>query len=122
MMKIKESTEKILAVKTYRENYYPWITDMMIQKIYGETHHKNVLRRVSTQFISSNVQEKRIKLSEAGDTIMDGSKKSRKICHFCPKRNMRAKRTRGFFLNISRNFVYLNIISMLFFVLLKIVN
>ena len=96
MMKIKESIEKILAVKTYRENYYPWITDMMIQKIYGETHHKNVLRRVSTQLISSTVQ-KRIKLSEGGDTNIDGSKKSRKNCHFCPKRNMRAKRTRGFY-------------------------
>ena len=74
---------------------------MMIQKIYGEVHHTNVLRRVSTESIASNIQEKRIKWSEGGDTIMNESK-NRKLpkkilrnCHFCPKRNMRAKRTRG---------------------------
>ena len=74
---------------------------MMIQKIYGDVHHTNVLRRVSTESIASNIQEKRIKWSEGGDTIMNESK-NRKLpkkilrnCHFCPKRNMRAKRTRG---------------------------
>ena len=80
---------------------------MMIQKIYGDAHHTNVLRRVSTESIASNVQEKRVKWSEGRDTIINDSKnesKNRKLpkkilrnCHFCPKRNMRAKRTRGLY-------------------------
>ena len=61
---------------------------MMIQKIYGETHHKNVLRRISTDFISSNVEEKRFKWSDGGEKITDGSKneaKNRKL----PKKILR---------------------------------
>ena len=78
---------------------------MMIQKIHGETDRTNVLRRISTEYINTNVPEKRMKKSDDGNLTTEVSQnepKSRKKrgkqrkCFFCPKRDsLQHKRTRG---------------------------
>ena len=82
---------------------------MMIQKIDGECDRTNVLRRISTELITTNLPEKRIKGSDSENSTTDVSQnesKSRKKrgkqrkCSFCPKRDslkgsLQHKRTRG---------------------------
>ena len=91
---------------------------MMIQKIYEETDRTNVLRRISTGFIKTNVPEKRMKESDSEHLIRDVSRSESKSpkkrgkqrkCPFCPKRDsLQHKRTRGskiYFQMFSKNMI-----------------